>query len=519
MMPIKMTYSLRFPRCFPLLLAAGAAVFSALPASAQTTNAIRPVTVQECFEMALRENLDLQIQRINPSLARLDLEIARAGYDPRFNFSGAHSYNASAGGRDPNNIPFPGSTTESDSFRSSISGQGPYGFGYTLNGNINDTYGQQSVRIGTNLFGLEPFENAAGSIGITMSQPLLRNFLFDPIRYDIAVRKNLLKGSELDLRNQIISVINEVEKSYNELIYSRENVKVQEEGLRLARQLLADNKRRVQIGILSPLEEKQSESEAYARQADLSSALRSLATAQNNLKRLITSNYQNIHDVTLQPSEALIAVPQRVDVFESWNAGLAKRPDILQARRAVELQGITIKYTRNQRLPQLDVTGTYGYGGSGADEMSGVFANVTTRDQPFWSIGTVASIPLSNKAARENYKRARLTSDQLVLTLKKQEQDAMVEIDEAVNAARTALDRIESTRQARVYAEQALDGGQKRLQAGTATSFEVLQLQRDLIDARNTEIRATADYNNALSDLQRAEGTTLEQKKIDLHVR
>jgi len=134
-------------------------------------------------------------------------------------------------------------------------------------------------------------------------------------------------------------------------------------------------------------------------------------------------------------------------------------------------------------------------------------------------VGAVASVPLLNKGARSSYRRARATADQLLLALKRQEQTVMVEIDEAINALRTSLDRIESSRQARIYAEQALDGGQKRLQAGSATSFEVLQLQRDLINARNAEIRAIADYNNSLADLYQAEGTTLERKRISVNVR
>lgn len=504
-------------RTLLLCLSGTALLLSTEMATAQATNDVRPITLQECFEMALRDNLDLAIQRIDPALSLLDLEIARAGYDPRLSVSGTHSHSVSAGGRDENNQQFRGSDSDTDAFRSSIVGLGPYGFNYALSANLSDTYGNQPNF--TNVLLRTPFESANGSVGITMSQPLLRNFLTDSVRYSIAVAKSQIQGSEFALRNQIIVLVTAVERAYNELIYSRENIKVQDEGLRLAQQLLSDNKKRVQVGILSPLDEKQSESEAYARQADRSSALRALASAQNNLKRLITANYQELHEVNLQPSELLIAVPRTFDAIESWTAGLTKRPDVLEARRLVEIQGVAIKFLKNQRLPQLDVTGAYGYNGSGAREFSSSIAAITSQEQPFWSVGAVASVPLLNKGARNSVHRARATADQLLLSLKRQEQTVMVEIDEAINALRTSLDRIESSRQARIYAEQALDGGQKRMQAGSATSFEVLQLQRDLINARTAEIRAVADYNNSLIDLYRAEGTTLERKRINVEVR
>lgn len=488
------------------------------PASAQVTNSVRPVTLHECFDLALRENLDLQIERYNPQFTQIGLKIAWAGYDPLLTFNGTHSDTVSAGGRDEFNRRYSGSATETDAFRASVAGRALYGLEYSLGGNVTDTHGDQP-----NLLTNQPprigFEDTRGGIGINLAQPLLKDFLIDDTRRSIAIARSEIKGSELSLLNQMITIITEVEKAYNDLILARERIKVQEEALRLAQQLLTDNKRRVQVGILASLDEKQSESEVYARQTDLSGAKQTYATAQNKLKSLITANFRNLHDTTLQPVEALAAVPQKFDVFDSWNAGLTKRPDVLEARRVIERQGIELKFAKNQRLPELNVTGSYGYGGSGGSEFSDAFQAIANREQPTWSIGAVASIPLSNKAARESYKRAKLTADQLILSLKKQEQTVMVEIDDRINAVRTRLDQIESTRQARIYAEQALDGGQKRLQAGTTTSFEVLQLQRDLIQARTEEVVAITSYNNALAELFRSEGTTLDRNKIDVQIR
>lgn len=488
------------------------------PATAQVTNSVRPITLQECFDLALKENLNLQIERTKPKLSLIGLSSAWSRYDPTLNLSGIHSDAATAGGRDPNTLlTFDGAVTEADAFRASVGGLAPYGLEYSLGGNLTDTHGDQPNR--TNPLLRDRFEDTRGGIGINLTQSVLRDFLFDDTRRSIAIARSEIKGSELDLRSRTIEVMTSIEKAYNNLIYSRENVKVQEEALRLARQLLADNKKKVQVGIMASLDEKQSESAVYTRQAAVTQARGEFSGAQNTLKGLISSNLRNVHDTTLQPVEMLVAVPQQFDIYESWNAGLTKRPDVLQARRAVEKQGIELKYAKNQRLPELNVVGSYGYGGSGAREFSDSFANISSRDQPSWTIGATASIPLSNKAARENLRRQKVTAEQLVLQLKKQEQDVMLEIDNFLTTVRTALDKIESTRQARSYAEQALDGGQKRLQAGTTTSFEVLQLQKDLIDARTAEIGAVRDYNNALADLFQSEGTTLERKKLEVEVR
>jgi outer membrane protein TolC len=470
----------------------------------------RLISLQESIDLALKNNLDLKIERINPAISLADVDIARAGYDPVFNFSGRHSYGVSGGGIRTDNVVVPPSKAESDTFSSGITGTGLFGLSYNLSGTVNESYGTRP----------EAFDTSSGSVGISLTQPLLRNFLFDPTRYNIIIAKKNLSISELRLRQQIMTVINSVEQAYYELIFARENVKVQETALQLAQQLFEDNKRRVEIGTLAPLDEKQAESQVSGRQTDVTVALRTLATQQNALKKLITAQYRELHDEQLQPAESLSAVPVDIDLQESWGKGLAQRPDLLQSRLDLERQGITVKYFKNQLLPQLDLTGSYGYGASGdLHEFSDAFGDIRRTDKPSYSVGTVFSVPLGNKSARERYKQGKFQADQLLLQLKKLEEGILVQIDEDVNQVRSSLSRVESTRQSRAYAEAALQAEQQKLNLGRSTSFVVLQLQRDVTAARSDEIRALADYNKALSQLSLDEGATLERNKINVEVK
>ena len=493
-------------------------IATVLPSARSQTNSApaRPISLEECIELALKENLDLQIERINPLLSLADVEIARAGYDPNFTFSAQHSFSASGGGLDTSARVIPSSQTDGDSFNSGFTGLGPLGLNYNLSGRVGESYGTRTDQLGST-----KFDSSSGSVGISLSQPLLKNFWTDATRYNIAVAKNRLKISELRLQQQIMTVVDAVEEAYYELIFARENVKVQEKALQLAERLFSENKKRVEIGTLARLDEKQSESQVAASQADLATAQRSLATAQNTLKRLITASYRGLHDAQLDPTETLDAVPQRIDLQESWSKGMSRRPDLLQARLDLERQGITVKYNKNQMFPELDLIGSYGHSASGSNvrEFNDAFNDFRTGQKPFWTVGGSLSIPLSNKAARNRYKQSKLTADQLLLELKKLEESALVQIDETVNQVRTSLDRVDSTRKARIYAEDALDAEQKKLASGKSTSFVVLQLQRDLTSARSQEIRALADYNKALSQLALDEGTTLERKKIRVDVK
>ena len=128
-------------------------------------------------------------------------------------------------------------------------------------------------------------------------------------------------------------------------------------------------------------------------------------------------------------------------------------------------------------------------------------------------------MPRGNTSARNNYKAAQATKAQMALQLKQLEQTVLVRIENAIAVATTSFERVKATKNASDFAEAALDAEQKKLQNGKSTSFQVLQLQRDLTAARSAEIRALADYNIALTQLALNEGTTLERRKITLDVK
>ena len=144
--------------------------------------------------------------------------------------------------------------------------------------------------------------------------------------------------------------------------------------------------------------------------------------------------------------------------------------------------------------------GDVGYTGSD-DEFSSAFRQVRDRDKLYYSYGAQVTIPLGNVGARNSLKSAKTTKEQLELQLKQLEQNVLISIENSLATARTSLERVEATRQARLYAEEALKAEQMKLEKGKSTSFIVLQLQRDLTSARSAEIRALADYNISLARL------------------
>ena len=470
------------------------------------------MSLTDCFTEALKHNLNLQIEQTVPQISLYNLQSAYGGYDPQFVLGGSHSYNDSGAYVQNGSIILP-TIDNNNSFNSGFTGATPWGMNYNLGGNISEQHLQKSYSIfSTN------FNSSSGAVGISATQPLLKNFWIDNNRLTIQIAKTQLKSSEQALRGQIITTVTAVENAYYELIYARESVNVQQEALVLAQTQLDQDKQRVQVGSLAPLDVQQDEAQVAQSRANLIAAENTLSIDQNTLKNLLTDHYSQWHEVDIQPTATLAADRQLFDVQDSWNKGMTERPDLVQARLSVEQQGIELKYFRNQLFPEVDVVGSYGFNGNG-DEYRNSFGQMNDGSRPFYSYGGQLTIPLSNTKARNNLKSGKATEKQLLLQLKQLEQNVMVQIDNAVKAAQSAWESVDATKSARIYAEAALDAEQKKYAVGKSTTFTVLQLQKNLTSARSDEIRALANYNQALANLAAAEGGTLQRHNLDVEVK
>jgi len=478
--------------------------------SASETRKPRVLTIQEAIQLALEHNLDIQITRYQPQFDQYALNIAFAAWEPAFNFSASHTYDASPGfpttgttaGTPPN-------TSARDNYDANLGGLLPSGLTYTLNGPLtrNTTFGPTNSLTTYSSFPL-----------LTLKQPILKNFWIDTARYQIQIDKRNLKIDELALRLKIMTVVEQVKAAYFNLIFSRENVKVNQLALQLAEQLQAEDIKRVQVGALAPLDEKQAESQAASSRANLLQAEQTLSLQENVLKNLFTDNFSEWANVTPVPSEELVAVPEELNLQESWRRGVEQRPELLEARLNIEKQNITIKYSYNQLFPEVDLTGSYGH-----NAFETTFDNnldtIRQGKFPTYSYGVQATIPLGNVSARNTYRSAKASLKQILLQLKQLEQNVVVAIDNDVKLVKSDLQQVKATREARIYAEDALKAEQTKLANGKSTSFIVLQLQSNLTTARSAEIRALANYNIDLEQLSLDEGNTFQKNHIDLNLK
>jgi outer membrane protein TolC len=465
---------------------------------------VRQLSLRDCVELALKNNLELQIYRYNPQLQLFTLRSDYSAYDPSFSLSGKHDYNKSGAQVFGTNI-YPPSVRDDNTFSSGLGGVLPTGAKYTLSGSAADTYGSSYP------------ENATASSTIQVTQPLLKNLWIDQSRLTIRVDKNRLKYSEQTLRLQIIQTLTALEQAYYDLIYDRQNVLVQEKAVELAERLVMENKKKLEVGTIAVLDLQSAEAQAASSRASVIQAQSQLGTQERLVKQFLTDQYSLWSDVTIVPVGTLTAPPPVLSLHDSWNQGLTQRPELLQAKLDLEKAGIQLKFSYNQLFPELDIFGTYGFSGS-SPQYSGAFHEIRRGDAPLYTYGGQLSVPLANISARYGYRTSKAQLQQALLALKKWERDIMIGIDNDIGTIRANYDAVRATHAATEYAAAALDAEEKKLASGKSTTYTVLQMQRDLTTDRGLEIQAVDTYNKSLVQLSQDEGSTLDRLGIDFEL-
>ena len=498
-----------------LLVAAGPV---AAAESAAATKSPRLLSLHDCIEMALRNNLELRIERYNPQLALFDLNAAKAGYDPVARGNANHANKTQGARLDELGQIVPSYDSKQNDYGAGVGGLLPWGMTYDFAANLSPQQGERAIfnPMTSNYFKL-PLESSYGDVRMRITQPLLKNFMIDGTRLSITTAKLRLKSSEQGLRQKLIEAVTQVEYAYYDLLYARKAVAVQEQALALTRRLEQENRKKLEVGSIARLDLTQAEAQAASTEADLLAAQRNLDIQMNALKKYLSDDFASwVHD-PLVPTDELTSDRQFFNLQESWNRGLTMRPDLVQAKLEVERTGVQVKYDKNQLLPQLDLIGSYGLTGSGV-RSGDALDQLTSRDQPYWAVGGQITFPIGNRAARNRYAASRAVADQSLLSLKRLEQEIMVQIDNAIKLAQSSYDRVLATRKAVEYSREAFEGEQKKLDNGASTAFQVLRLQRDLTSAQSDEIRALTEYQKSLAALAQQEGSSLERRGIDLNI-
>ncbi len=511
-------YRLLAEALVPALLVVCVSAMAQQNQPSQQGQTARRLSLEDCIQIALEHNRDIQIERINPRIARLTLDASYGYYDPSLVVSGGHEHRREPGGFDPADLSeYEVHDAENDYAKVGLRGTLPTGMRYEFGGDYVHSFGLREAI---------DYETYGVVANMSVTQPLLRDFWTDQARTTIKINRKNLRISELGVGFILMEVVHKIELAYYELAFARENLQVQRKLLEVRKAFQDQAHQKVLAGAIPALEEKLAQAQVAAAETALIAARNAVSIAENELKTLLGDDFQSSEGIEWVPTDPLLVLPEELDLRASWQRGISQRPDLAQLRVEVEKQDLNLRFRHNQLFPWLDLVAGYGRRGSSTFEQrlplppsasaSRAFDQVWDGVAPRDLIGVIFTLPLSRTTERANYRASKELKEQAILRLKQREELVMREISDALITARADRDRVEAARRAAELAEAALDAEQQKLAVGQSTFYVVLQLQGDLAAARSQEARAKADYNKSLSMLHRAEGSLLDRHKIDI---
>lgn len=472
------------------------------------------LTLDEATARALERNLDIAVERLNPQLQDFNLARLRAVYRPTVTSTISQRHQV----QPPTSQLNGGLVVQNNQgvYNGGLSQSIPWG-----GADFSMNWTNQRQETNNSFSNFNPSYNT--NLTATYTQPLLRDFLIDGTRQQLRVTSINRDISDIQLRGTLSTTVANVRNSYWELLYAVQAVDVARGSLELADKLVEDNRARVEVGTMAPLDVVQAEAEAATRRQGLAQAEATMQTAEITLKRLIVSGTEDeLWRAKITPIDRPEFRPEPLDIEDSVRKSLENRTDLAQARKTIESNDVTMRYLKNQTLPAIDLVANYtaqgvggtqfirqGLGGTVSQVIPGGYSDALdrlfARDYPIWQLQLNVSYPIGASATEAQYARARVQRNQSAAQLRALELQVAAEVTNAALQVESSLKRYEAASVARELAQTRLQAEQSRFEVGLSTNFFVVQAQRDLATVQNSELRALLDYRRALVDYSRVQ--------------
>ncbi|MDL2718570.1 MAG: TolC family protein [Acidobacteriota bacterium] len=477
------------------------------------------LSLQQTVALTLQNVLDLDVASYNLDEARFGIQSAKGAFDPYIELDLATGDRQSATASR-----LQSSETKTADANFTFAGLLPSGTTYAL--------GWRNNRLDQAIPGFTTVNPTYSSgLAASFTQPLLRNF-GTAVHGRFVVQARLSRdASGYDFVRAVQSAIQLSEYAYWDLVYAVENLRAKQEALARAMDLNRITKIKIDVGALAPIDVVQTEVTIAQREQDIITAEGLIGDAQDRLRRLL--NVQSQPDwsrpivPTDRPTRESLREGFQADVEAGFKRALETRPEVRQALILIESKKVTRAYTKNQMRPRLDLSGSYGFNGLGAQALvqnpdgtltqlnySDALQDITHRTYPSWTLGVAFVVPIGNNVARGNDAIANADLELSRTNFAITKANLQVEVRAAARSIDTAYRSVAAATKARELAERNLDAEKKKYENGMTTSFQVAQIQNDLTTAITSELQAIATYLKNIVAWHKAVGDILEVKGV-----
>lgn len=462
------------------------------------------ITIEDAVFLALENNRALRIEKLNPAIKKTFEEQERAWFEPSISGSvSKKDVSAEEGAVENEDSAFSGNRlsgdTETTSAEAKIAETLPTGASLGL-GLTTDKISKDSDD-----------SDYQTRTAFSVTQALLRGRGIAVNLADLRQARLDTAFSEYELRGFAESLVAEVERTYWQYALALRQVEIVQQSLDLAKKQLEDTNQRIRVGQIAETELAASEAEVALRQEALINAKSLVETLQVHLFRLIYPQTLQTAERGITPKTEPTVPPVPLESLQDHIAvALRMRPEINQAQILLQRDELEIVKTKNGLLPKMDLfinLGRTGYANSFSDSLKGKDATDVT-------IGLEFQYPLTNRDARAQHKRAKLTYKQKEESLENLRDLARQDVELAYIEVKRAREQVDATATTRKFQEEKLRAETAKFQVGRSTALLVAAAQRDLLSSQVSEIAAITNYLNARINLYMLEGSLLERRGI-----
>jgi outer membrane protein TolC len=488
------------------------------------------LSLKSYLELVLLNNTDIQIQRLTLELPKNAITRAFSIFDPQFvgRFQSTRA----------NTI-----TTDALQGASTLSQLNqPLSLNWTQVAPTGTQYqiGYTAAKNSTNAAFATINPAYSSNFNMSFSQPLLRGRELGVLRAPITLAKSRLRLNEYAFQDQVQTILTNAENAYWDVVGARENLKVQEQALSLADTSLKRAQRELELGALPALEIFQPQA-VYARAEILVTQARyRLAQTEDALRRqmgidldpelrklaiVLTESVLPPTDNTPFDKESLVADALRV------------RPDLMTQRQQLDVDDVNLKVTSDNLRPDFQLFGNYSTQGRGGPTLRrqtifnpdgttspvsaivpGGFGDALSQmwgfGFPIIGGGIQLRLPIKDRAASANYADAVVTKRLDQLRLRNLEQNARLDVLNAINQVENSRASVDLAKIAADLAQKRVEADQKRYELGTITLFFLLDSQNALTQAQSDLVTQSVQYRRNLLNLYRRLGTLLTERGI-----
>jgi outer membrane protein TolC len=534
------------------------------------------LSLEDAISLGLENNLAIAVERYVPWLDQANLLLAKSGANGKTQFdptiTGTLSLSQTT---TPINNPFFAGTGSNALVvgATPVKTPAPAVFGHTFTANTQYTQGfstgtQAQVTFdnsrNTSSIPIDLFNPYLQStLTVLLTQPLLNGFGRLVNDRFILEAKNTIKVGESQFSQQVITTVTQVATDYWELVFARENVKVEQVAVAADQQLYENNKKQLEIGTMAPLDVITAQSQLATDQQALVQAQTTQLLDETTLLVAITKDplVGPLRGIEIVPTSPIFApAPVSISLDDAVQEAWKSRPELQQAELNLKNAGIEIKATKNALLPTVNLFGEYSATGLGGVQRksttttTGLAANAAlpivdatgtpvpglfepsvlsalnlfsfpggygdTLNRMFYARyptfegGINFTLPIRNRSAEAANATAQLNQRQQLVEYRQTQSTIVLNVRQTMITLDQDRAAIAAAEQARTLQQQSYDDEVKRLQLGTSTAFTVIQKQQLLTAAEGVELRDRINLIEAELNFNQAMGRTLDVHHI-----